>query len=419
MNRARKTAELLSSDHIHTMAARRNFKKFSPTPDYLPNGPPRSPVRILGSGLSALTLAYCLHTKGIPFKIYTKDSRPQEASTPCRNDYSLLLTAETVMMLRNLFCVTRTAFRKEFMVPRTAPFPTDDTTNFSARIHRGRLERFLMKNFENEIEWNCEIKVEPIGSTNLIFPSHIKGFEGDITVDCMGAHSPIQCEGGFDDAIPLVVFRGIVELSKSSWDERFRDWFAGHKAQIRTDFGDVVMELVINDIHPETGKVSLSYIYSRAVTTGIDEESDYLWSLASARSVKDETESKRVIIVFLDEIKELQLQYDIPEPYKEIFDLERMKKEKIVFWLSRGKVASQPQLVNLWVGDAKILKLGDAAYSMGIAESTGAELAIQDGLDASNEIAKSGGKMLHSWLIKQWPHKYLAVSKSQQRLFER
>lgn len=67
----------LESDHIKVMAQRGLIKRLSPTADTVALSPPKAPVIILGSGLSALSLAFKLRTMDIPFEIYTKDRKPQ------------------------------------------------------------------------------------------------------------------------------------------------------------------------------------------------------------------------------------------------------------------------------------------------------------------------------------------------------
>ncbi|KAF7879017.1 hypothetical protein EAF04_000217 [Stromatinia cepivora] len=388
---------LLAGDHIKRMAGEGTFKRFSPTPDNIPRKPPSAPIRILGSGLSALTLACSLRKKNIPFKIYTRDRRPRGAWD--RHDYSLLLPAEIIRALRRLLCMSEDDFRRTLLVPFTTPFPSNIRNKVKVRIHRGKLEYLLRRGFEKEIEWECEIKVETSGLPRLIFPSHVDKLEGNITFDGMGAHSPVKYAEDYKNIRPVVVFRGNVALSKSLWDQKFRDWFPENTAQIREKFDKTILELLINDVHPHTGEVRLSYVYSRPYLDSPIDSPDELW--VPTRS-NDEASSPVLIGKFLDEVKIFRQEHNLPGPYDEVFNPERMKEGKIVHWLLRYTRANQPKLINLWTGDERIFKLGDAVFHMAILETTGAELAIQDGLGVASEIERRGGMMLHQWLIRGW-----------------
>ncbi|KAA8576712.1 hypothetical protein EYC84_006786 [Monilinia fructicola] len=300
------------------------------------------------------------------------------------------------------------------MVPNNKPFPSDGRSDFVARVHRGRLEWYLMREFEKEIEWECEIEAGVTGSPLLVFPSHVKGIDsqGDLTFDCMGVHSPIKCAGGVQTIEPIVVFRGSTCFMKSLWHQRFQDWFRGNTAQIKQRFGETVLELSVDDFDHKRGIVFLTYIYSRHHTGAFDE----LW--VPKRS-NDQASSPFLIGKFLDEIKTFRKKHKLPGPYDEIFDPQKMKNDKIVHWLMRTNLAEQSKLIHLWNGEEKIYKLGDAAHCMPIVESTGAELAIRDGIEAAEQVEENGGAMLHRWLITRWPMKTAYVEAGRRNLHRR
>ncbi|APA06632.1 predicted protein [Sclerotinia sclerotiorum 1980 UF-70] len=381
------------------MASEFKFKRFSPTADNLPRNSPSAPIRILGSGLSALTLACSLRKKHIPFQIYTRDTRPQ--SFWDRHDYSLLLSGRSIRALRRLLCIGEDVFQRTLLVPLTTPFPSKSRELVKIRIHRGKLEYLLRQAFEKEIEWECEIKVESeaSGLPRLIFPSHVDKLEGSITFDCMGAHSPIKYAEVSHTILPVVVFRGQMFLSKSSWDRKFRHWFPNNTSQIREQFDKTILELIIDDVHPHGGVVKLSYVYSRPRLDGPIDPPDELW--VPKRSI-DEARSPALIEKFLDEVEVFRQEYNLPKPYDEVFNPERMKEDDLVHWLQRHSRANQPKLIHLWNGDERIFKLGDAIFQMSILESTGAELAIQDGIGVAREIERCREAMLHKWLISGW-----------------
>ncbi|RAL63237.1 hypothetical protein DID88_004315 [Monilinia fructigena] len=110
--------------------------------------------------------------------------------------------------------------------------------------------------------------------------------------------------------------------------------------------------------------------------------------------------------------------YKLPGPYDEIFDPDKMKKDKIVHWLMRTNLAEQSKLIHIWNGE-KIYKLGDAAHYMPIVESTGAELAIRDGIEAAEQLEENGGAMLHRWLIARWPMKRAHVEAGRRNFYRR
>ncbi|TGO27421.1 hypothetical protein BPAE_0042g00340 [Botrytis paeoniae] len=387
------------------------LKSCPPTPDHTPLV--RSPIRILGSGLSALTLARGLYKKKIPFKIFTKDRRPEENSN--RHDYSISLPVWIVKDLRKLLNIGEKRFQDRLLVPSTTPFP-QRTTNTKVRVHRGMLERLLRSRFKDEIEWNCEIKVKSSGSPRLVFPPHVDPLEGNITFDCTGVHSPIQCPGSYREISPIVVFRGTVILSKTLWNQKFRDWFPGNTAQVHKKFDRTNLDLIINHIDAHSGEVSLTYIYSRPRLDSLIDTEDELWKPTRPTY---EAASPVLIEKFLGEIKTFRLKHDLPGPYNEIFNPETMKENRILHWLLRTHQVDQPELIKLWTGDEKIMKLGDAIITMPIVETTGAELAISDGLDVAEQIERHGGARLHRWFIESWEWKLTAFRESNRRILAR
>ncbi|KAF7919444.1 uncharacterized protein EAE98_009284 [Botrytis deweyae] len=411
MGRPSSKKGLSTSHHVRSMSMESFLKSCPPTPAHAPLV--RSPVRILGSGLSALTLARSLYKKKIPFKIFTKDSRPEENSN--RHDYSILLPVWIVKELRKLLNIDEKRFRDRLLVPSTRPFP-QRTTNTKVRVHRGMLERLLRSRFKDEIEWNCEIKVGSSGSPRLIFPPHVDALEGNITFDCMGVHSPLQCPGSYSQISPIVVFRGTVILSKTLWDHKFRDWFPGNTAQIQKKFDRTNLDLIINHTDAQSGEVSLTYIYSRPRLDSLVDTEDELWKPTRPTY---EAASPVLIEKFLNEIKTFRLKNDLPGPYNEIFNPETMKENRILHWLLRTYQVDQPELIKLWTGDEKIMKLGDAIITMPIVETTGAELAISDGLNAADQIERYGGARLHCWFIESWEWKLTAFRESNRRILAR
>ncbi|KAF7960612.1 hypothetical protein EAE96_000288 [Botrytis aclada] len=411
MAKPRSAKGLSISDHIQSMSMESFLKSCPPTPAHTPLV--RSPVRILGSGLSALTLARGLYKKNIPFKIFTKDSRPEENSN--RHDYSILLPVWIVKDLRVLLNISERRFQDCLLVPRTTPFP-QRTTKAKVRVHRGMLERFLRSRFKDEIEWNCEIKVRSSGSPRLIFPPHVDALEGNITFDCMGVHSPLQCPGSYTAISPIVVFRGTFILSKTLWDQKFRNWFPGNTARIHQKFDTTNLDLIINHIDAKIGEVSLTYIYSRPRLDSLIDTEDELWNPTRTTY---EAACPALIEKFIDEVKTFRLKNDLPGPYNEIFNPETMKQNRILHWLLRIHQVDQPELIKMWTGDEKIMKLGDAIITMPIVESTGAELAISDGLDVADQIERYGGARLHRWFIEGWEWKLAAFGRSNRRLLAR
>ncbi|KAK6614579.1 FAD binding domain-containing protein [Botrytis cinerea] len=378
------TKKLSASKHIRKMSMKSFLESSPSTPVHGPLV--RSPVRILGSGLSALTLARSLHKKKIPFKIFTKDCPPEDS--PNRHDYSLSLPARSIRSLKLLLNMSTKSFQDHLLVPNTTPFPRG-TTNTIVRVHRGRLERCLRSLFKDDIEWNCEIKVRSSGPSRLVFPPHVDALEGNITFDCMGVHSPVQCPGSYNVISPIVVFRGTVILSKTLWDQKFQDWFPRNTAHINKKFGATNLDLIINQISEQTGEVSLTYIYSRPVLDGLMDTEDELWKPTRPTH---EAASPVLIEKFLDEIKTFRHKNVLPGPYNVIFNPEKMKEDRILHWLMRTLRADQPEAIKLWASDEKIMKLGDAVMSMPIVETIGAELAISDGLKAAEQIEKFGGR---------------------------
>lgn len=85
-----------------------------------------------------------------------------------------MLPAVTIEVLRSELELSEEEFCDLLTVLRSTLFRPDIASRFTARVHRGRLERWLIKPFEEEIHWDCEIKAGADGSPPLKFPSHIE-----------------------------------------------------------------------------------------------------------------------------------------------------------------------------------------------------------------------------------------------------
>lgn len=68
----------------------------------------------------------------------------------------------------------------------------------------------------------------------------------------------------------------------------------------------------------------------------------------------------------------------------------------------RLKIGDQQKILNLWNGNEKIIKLGDAVDSVPALDSNGAAAAIRDGFSAATKLQSGGAMRLHRLIIESW-----------------
>ena len=97
---------------------------------------------------------------------------------------------------------------------------------------------------------------------------------------------------------------------------------------------------------------------------------------------------------FLKEIKDVSSSVELKSPFKETFEVEKMRDERILHWLMRTSLEGEKAGEEV-LEASKLLWIGDAAHTMPILGGEGAQWAIDDGKVLGDWI--KDGKRLEGW----------------------
>jgi len=159
-----------------------------------------------------------------------------------------------------------------------------------------------------------------------------------------------------------------------------------------------VLSLSIFDKTEEN--ISISWIYSRPAHGSSD---------ALHRPGRTTGDAKETPEEFLKEVESLS---SLPQPFSEVFDPAKLRKDRILHWLMRTAEIPSNELVNLAKQD--VILLGDAAHAEPILGGEGANNAIMDAIELADAIAK--GDDLGSWIESRAAEWAKGVDESRSRI---
>jgi 2-polyprenyl-6-methoxyphenol hydroxylase-like FAD-dependent oxidoreductase len=336
---------------------------------------PQKPISIIGSGIAGLTLGRALLNHGINATIYTR----QPASS--RNSYAITLYASAYQRLLNVLGIDEADFRQRVAVPgkghidasRTVGAPVNSSISF--RAHRGKLEDLLREGLD--IKWEHAVdKVEVLPSeSTVLHMSKGESIKGTTIIGADGPHSKVR-SGLLPQielaVLPYVAFNGKRRVPLATFDEHYAPAF-GDSSVFERKFGDIVLWLSIFDRTDEN--VSISWVYSRPANGDND---------ALHKPSRSTGEAKETPEEFFDEVESLPSSL---EPFKDIFDTSKLRKDRILHWLMRTVEIPSEDLVGL--SRQNVVLLGDAAHAEQIIGGNGANNAIVDAIELAEVLALS------------------------------
>lgn len=351
------------------------------------------PLSIIGAGLGGVTLGRALLERGIPVVLYDR------ASSASRHGYGISLHASTYKPLLNMLKMDEQTFRKSVAVdaavggngaidPKKLICPRE-VTSTSFRAHRERLEKLIRQGLD--IKWESGLeKLEQTPNGTTLYLQNDNIVEGQICiVGADGVHSTtrksILREAGLE-VLPFVTFNGKRKVSRTTFDDIYAASLKGSNV-IETHINGAFLQVSVNDI--STGQASVSWTYSRPAR-GSDDR-----CFKPNRTLSDASEIPKE---FYQEVAALS---DLPQPFSEIFDEQKMKQDRILTWLMRASKVDLPQLYQL--ASNGIFLMGDSAHSQAILGGEGANIAISDGLTLAEAIAAQNGETITSWYSKRFP----------------
>lgn len=350
----------------------------------------RSPVAIIGAGISGLVLGQCLRRKNIPAVIYERLK-----SNPTRNNYGITLDKPVYRSLLETLQTTEDEFRRRVGVhhPYSDSVASDDG---KLRVNRAALSNIL----ENGLDIRWEHKLSKISSSgksrSIVFETGAQESteDYDLLIGADGVHSATRAQldlpkSAFDlEVLPYVVFNGKRRIKYSDFPKELLECFEnpggishaqdGAVLSIKADFWDAKKQLV-----------AVSYTLSRAAS-----EADQ--PLLNRNIREAETLAQR----FVEEVEDLG---ELPSPFHQVFNPETMPKDRLLHWLMRSALVENKAFEDV-ASNKGVVLLGDAAHAQPI-PGNGANLAIEDALALAQHINQAGELDVSAFLAarsQQW-----------------
>lgn len=348
--------------HLDTLASRSNMSDTRMAP---------IPIRIIGAGLSGLTLGQCLRRRNIPAVIYERVK-----ANPTRNNYGITLYKSTYKPLLETLQITEDEFRRKVGVqhPDSGAVVSD---NQRLRVNRAALTSLL----ESNLDVRYENKLKDITNSAT---SRSASFEGStesstdefkLLVGADGVHSAVRSQlnlskPAFDlEVLPYVVFNGKRRMSYSSLPPGLLDCFKSPDG-IKHSQDGAVLSIKADFWNPDKQIVAVSYTLSRAAGKADKALLD--------RNISDaETLAKQ----FVDEVASLG---QLPAPFDGVFNPDTMSEDRLLHWLMRSALADDNAIKDTAL-DKGIVLLGDAAHAQPV-PGNGANLAIDDARELAKHI---------------------------------
>ncbi|KAK5989210.1 FAD-linked oxidoreductase subF [Cladobotryum mycophilum] len=313
----------------------------------------QQPVRIIGAGIGGSTLGRCLLNYGIPVVLYEK-----MPSTP-RHSYGVTLHASSYRPLLGILSMDEWTFRRHVAVdgslggsgniePKSIIYPGKIRSSTSFRAHRGRLEKLLREGLDVQWEHSLE-NVEETPSGMSLSPDTLFHI------------------------LPYVAFNGKRRVKRSLFDSTYAPAFKGSNIlEMKRD--NVVLNVSFNEQQEDI--VSMSWIFSRPVRGSSDPLHKPNRPISGATDIPEE---------FFQEIETLNKLY---QPFTEIFDVEKLRMDRMLHWLMRTVLVKHQELRAL--ADKGVFLMGDSVHSEPILGGEGANNAIIEGIELAKCISTSG-----------------------------
>ena len=364
------------------------------------------PITIVGAGLAGLTLGKCLTQRGIPSILLDKVS-----SSP-RYNYGITLHPWAYQPLLSVLQIDESSFRERIAIDASrggtgnisgdALVADVDTTPGTFRCHRGKLELFLREH--QDIRWNHTIEhIEITQGKVIVRILNEQAIENNILIGADGPHSQVRKSLVPDTklkVLPFVVFNGKRKISL----DHFQNIIAPHMQglnviQCRQE--DIVFQIAVNEY--AATYVDVEYTYSRPAR-----QNDPLH-----RPDRPNAGATDIAPEFYAELHELK---DLGQAYKEMFDVSKVRQDRVLHWLMRSSLATEQEIRDL--ADRGVLLVGDAVHAMPILGGEGGNSAIKDGVDLAEHLATFGPQGIKTFSSARYGVWKKGVEESEQRLVE-
>ena len=340
-------------------------------------------IRIIGAGLSGLTLGQCLRRSNIPVVIYERVK-----ANPTRNNYGITLHKSTYKPLLETLKITEDDFKRQVGVrhPDNGAVVSD---NQRLRVNRAALTSLL----ESDLDIRYEHKLEDVTSNDtsrsVSFQSgsESRTSEFKLLIGADGVHSAVRSQlnlpkPAFDlEVLPYIAFNGKRRMAYSDLPPGLLECFKTPDGIKHTQAG-VVLSIKADFWNPDKQIVAVSYTLSRPAAQGDQ-------SLLSRNISDAETLAKQ----FVDEVASLG---QLPAPFDGVFNPKTMPEDRLLHWLMRSSLTHNDAIRDNAL-DKGIVLLGDSAHAQPI-PGNGANLAIDDALELAKHITAGGDVAIAEFL---------------------
>lgn len=277
-----------------------------------------------------------------------------------------------------------------------------DTTPGTFRCHRGRLEQFLRQG--QDIRWGHNIEdIETTQQKIIVRTQNEQAIESNILIGTDGVHSQVRKSLAPEiqlKVLPFVVFNGTRVVPLDGFQNTIAPQMQGLSI-IQCRQKDVVLQIAVHEY--TATDVGIDYTYSRRAR-----QNDPLHkpgrAIAGATDIPEE---------FYTELQELE---DLGQAYKEVFDVSKIRQDRLLHWLMRSTLGTEQQINDLT--GRGVLLVGDAVHAMPILGGEGGNNAMKDGVDLAEHLIAHGPQGIKTFSSTNYNRWRKGVEESEQRLAE-
>ena len=364
-------------------------------------------ITIAGAGIAGLVVGRCLAERGIYSLLLEK------CNSSSRLNYGITLQPWAYHPLLRVLGMSESDFRRRVAIVaprggtgilsgRQASLDSE-TSPSTFRCHRGRLENLLREGLD--IKWEHEIsKVEVTSPNVLIQFKDREPMSTDILIGTDGVHSQVRKSLAPDvelKVLPYVVFNGKRTMSIQDFEDALAPHMQGTSV-METRVYDVLLQVYVND--SVESKVYIGYTYSRPVRS--PEDPLHIPDRPTAGATK-------IPEAFYLELEALQ---SLPPVFAEIFDIEKVRQDRILHWLMRTSLGSKKDIHMLT--EQGIFLIGDSVHAMPILGGEGANFAMKDAVELASLLVTRGGDILTTVMSSKFDRWKQGVEDSERRIAE-
>lgn len=338
-------------------------------------------ISIVGAGISGLVLARCI--RSVPsITIFDKDSARRGSS---RNSYGITLHPWAYRPLLKCLDLDEAHFRRKTAVDAAAggigriespSHPAVQGTDAAPfRANRQKLEQMLREGLD--VRWDHSVlAVKSNESLSTLHFSNGTQTESTTVVGADGVHSQVRRSSVSPSAdfniLPFVVYNGKRRISAENFDRDYASYMDGANV-MEQRHGQTLLQITISDRTEDL--VSISYTYSRPAR-----DRDPIFNPGRSNSSATDIPEN-----LFHEVGALQ---HLEGPFEDVFNVESMRKDRLLNWLMRTIRVDATDLRN--AADQGVVLIGDAVHAEPILGGYGANDAILDAIKLASHISNKG-----------------------------